>query len=188
MLICSGGNILFAGPFLIPSGIGIVILALAFLFPRAVAFPLFLACGLLVVFLGYTFLRFPLLASGGTPLALVHQQPDKTLLIRFTYHLGYGDETGDLVIEDGGAPEFSAARIYFDERYPLIGGQNRGALTRVRRTTEDYYVHTFPVAEQNPLGISFQACHTGPGPLPPGKAVLFLVDGKTPSLRWSGRL
>jgi hypothetical protein len=189
MLICSGGNLAFAGPLLLPSGIGLVILGLAFRFPRTVAFPLFLVSGLLVVWLGYAFLRFPLIVSGGTPLAVVHQGPDRTLLIRFTYYTRYDDEAEVLTIEDKSqVPEFSATLVHFDERYPLIGGEDRGAITRIRRVRENYYTHTFPVAEKNPLGISFQSCHTGPGPFPSGINFLVLFDGKTLNLRPSGQL
>jgi hypothetical protein len=189
MLICAGGNLTFAGPFLLPAGIGFIILALAVRFPRTVAFPLFLVSGLLVVWLGYAFLRFPRIAAEGTPLALVHQGPDKTLLIHFAYYTRDDDETEILTIEDDSqAPEFSASLVHFDERYPLIGGEDRGALTRISRVTKNYYTHRFPVAEKNPLGISFQSCHTEPGPLPSGINFLVLFDGKTLNLRPSGQL
>jgi hypothetical protein len=189
MLICSQGDILFAGPLLLPAGAGIVVLALAFRFPRAAAFPLFLASGLFIVWLGYFFLRFPLIASEGTPLALVHQGLDRTISIRFTYYTKYGDETESLTIEDDGqVPEFSATLIHFDERYPLIGGEYRGGITRIRRLTEDYYAYTFPVSEKNPLGISLQSCDTGPGPFPSGRNFLVFFDGKTLDLRPDGPL
>jgi hypothetical protein len=188
MLICSGGNILFAGPFLLPSGIGFVIFGLAFRFPRAVAFPLILVSGLLIVWLGYNFLRFPLIVSGGTPgatpIASVRREPDGALSIRFAYRTGYNEESGVLSLEDDGqAPEFSASLIHFDERYPLIGGEDRGMITRISRAGEDYYAHSFPLAEENPLGISLQSRSNEPGPLPSGKNFLVLFDGETLTLR-----
>jgi hypothetical protein len=179
MLIVSGGRILWVGPFLIPGGIGIIVAALAFRFPRAAAFPLFLGCGLFIVWLGYGFLRFPPVVSPGTPLASIHRGPDGALSIRFAYRTGFDDELKVLTIEDNGeAPEFSAALIHFDERYPLIGGRDRGVITGIRRA-RDYYTYTPPAARKPFPGISFRSVHNEPESLPSGGNLLVLFDGET---------
>jgi hypothetical protein len=183
MLIVSGGRILWVRPFLIPGGIGIIMTALAFRFPRAAAFPLFLGCGLFIVWLGYGFLRFPPVGSPGTPLASIHRGPDGTLSIRFAYRTEFNDELKVLTLEDtGGAPEFSAARIHFDERYPLIGGEDRGLITGIRGT-RDYYTYTPPTAQKPFPGISFRSVHSGPEPLPFERNLLVLFDGETLTFR-----
>jgi hypothetical protein len=82
--------------------------------------------------------------------------------------------------DTGQVPEFSAARIHFDERYPLIGGDSRGAITRIHRG-QDYYTYALPAAKKEIFGISVQSAHSGP--VSSGSNFLVLFDGDTLSIR-----
>ncbi|MDR2499817.1 MAG: hypothetical protein LBD37_01890 [Treponema sp.] len=149
-LSISKGSFLFIKPLLIPGGgIGCIGIAAA-RFPRGVAFPLFLAMGILTVWTGCSFLRFPAPRPEGTVLAGVYHElngayrvliiEDEKLLkrtapmcIRESAVL-HRDGLGALYIEDAAIPlDISLEALAFDFPYPLVGGLRRGAVTQVRR-------------------------------------------------------
>jgi hypothetical protein len=117
----------------------IPVFALAVRFPRSVAYPLILAGGLAAVWLGYTFLRFPLVQTGAVPLAAISAVNENRYIISF------GDRaeipalqiTGDL-----SGLRFSAAFISFKPFFPLIGGTVRGVITEIDQGNETLYADT----------------------------------------------
>jgi multisubunit Na+/H+ antiporter MnhB subunit len=135
------------------------VIALIFLgacrFPRAGAL-LFLPAGLCVVWLGYSFLRFPRIGPEGNTLGLLGSRGDGT------YSLGLElqpkpDRAGSsgMVHLDfpGGTLELEGVYVFFDERFPLIGGEGRGFIRGIRRNGEP--VFSGPLGESSLLGAYY---------------------------------
>ena len=149
-LSTSQGSFLFIKPLLIPGGaIGCIGIAAA-RFPRAVAFPLFLAMGVLTVWTGCSFLRFPSPRPEGTVLAGVYHELNgayRILIIEDEKFLKRTvpmriresailapDSLGALYIEDAAIPlDVSLEALAFDFPYPLVGGLRRATVTGVRQ-------------------------------------------------------
>jgi hypothetical protein len=160
-IVSSYGDIFHAGGLFIAAGIGIPVFALAVCFPRAAAYPLILAGGLSVVWMGYSFLRFPLTKESSVPLAYIHHQGNNVYSIGFPPQPGKtgggqtGGKNGDRAVSplqiNGHEPslEFQGFFVGFDPRYPLIGGTERGAITIIRENNE--IVYTEPSLEKSIL-------------------------------------
>jgi hypothetical protein len=150
-LIYSTGLIVFERPLYIPAAIAAALVILALRFPRAAAFPLILAAGCAVIWIGYSFLRFPLIAAG-EPLRVSvspvsHDGTGGTgqYALRFASPRGAGSGQDILIrLEGRGRPEdrfleFSLAHLSYPAFFPLIGGENRGIVTGVRGEDEVFY-------------------------------------------------
>ncbi|MDR1238625.1 MAG: hypothetical protein LBK27_00765 [Treponema sp.] len=121
---------------------GAPVFALAVLFPRVAAYPLMLAGGLLAVWLGYSFLRFPPAGGEGAPLVYVHHEGAGVYSIRLP--AGSGAQAGDraAVFQLSGNQSsltVEGARIGFPAAWPLVGGADRGIAALVRRGDEVLY-------------------------------------------------
>jgi hypothetical protein len=153
--IFSSGGLFFAAAFCVP------VFALAVLFPRAAAYPLILAGGLLVVWIGYSFLRFPLVAESGSPPVYVYHEEDNAYSIRISAVSGprgdraekitalvvpAGDRAAVAVFQiSGNQPplDLEGALIRFHPWYPLIGGTERGFVTLVRQGNKVVYADSY---------------------------------------------
>jgi hypothetical protein len=126
-------------PFIVPA-VCVPVFALAFRFPRAAGFPLILAGGLLTVWLGGSFLRYPLVKSGGIPLAVLQNDGAGGCLLRLP--AGPDDAALSVVLplpETGAPAELRAVLVGVNRFYPLIGGEERGFVSLVRRGGETLY-------------------------------------------------
>ncbi|MDR2133967.1 MAG: hypothetical protein LBP27_02575 [Treponema sp.] len=109
--------------------------ALAARFPRAAAYPLILAGGLLAVWLAFSYLRFPPADSGSAPPALIYGEGEGP----FSIQTG-GGRAPVLSIPDGlSSLEFRGVLISFDRHYPFVGGAGRGRISEIRRNGEVLY-------------------------------------------------
>jgi hypothetical protein len=150
-------------------------------FPRAGAFPLIFAACLFAVWMCFTFLVYPRfekpeqlsLRSGGGSLVLVrlHGSPGKD------------DTTWD--IQDNGNPlVFEAASLTAHPAYPLIGGERRGLILRVRRNGQELFALTKNLYRFHffggGLGFSLEkySLELPPGALLPGMSLSVLFDGE----------
>ncbi|MDR1618108.1 MAG: hypothetical protein LBS06_03555 [Treponema sp.] len=127
--------LLFAAPALC-----VPVFALAFRFPRAAGYPLILAGGLLAVWLGYSFLRYPLVKNDGIPLAALQNDGARGCLLRLP--AGPADAALSIVLplpETGSSVELRAVFVGVNRFYPLIGGEGRGFVSLVRRGGETLY-------------------------------------------------
>jgi hypothetical protein len=159
-ILVSYGDIFSSGFLFLAAGACVPVFALAVFFPRTVTYPLILAGGLLMVWLGYSFLRFPLVAEGGSPLVYVRHEGSDRYSVKLPVKLGKtGDrddkiDTMDVPVTPAGDRAVAVAfrirgtqppldikgfRIGFHPRYPLIGGTERGLVTRIRRGNETLY-------------------------------------------------
>ncbi|MDR3146454.1 MAG: hypothetical protein LBU21_09260 [Treponema sp.] len=144
-LIRSGGEIFFIKSLLLSAGALCLVCALAVAFPRAAGFPLVLIGGLVVVWLGAAFLRFPLLESEERLMASVYNPGDGTFVVNPSGPPDPGQ--GGIRIDDMGSPgenplEFTVSMVEFDPLTPLIGGMRRGALTAIRRDGVALFTNT----------------------------------------------
>jgi hypothetical protein len=165
-IVVSYGDIFSSRGLFFAAAACVPVFALAVFFPRAAAYPLILAGGLLVVWLGCSFLRFPLAAESRSPLLYVYHQGDNVYTVRIRAESGaMGDTMGDgaekiaapaapaedraavAVVQIRGTQpplDLEGALIRFHPWYPLIGGTERGLVTRVRRGGEVVYVDSYP--------------------------------------------
>jgi hypothetical protein len=152
-LIVSQRGILRVNFLFVSTGICIFVFVFAVIFPRAVAYPLILAGGLLFVWVGYTFLRFPVIEESSVPLAFVSHEGER-LVVRFpsggrsqniSRNLKSGqDKIEPLVVSgDVSSLEFFAVVISYNRLYPLIGGEKRGVISMIRRGDEILYINPY---------------------------------------------
>jgi hypothetical protein len=155
--IFKDGGVIAAALFCIP------VFTLIVRFPRTVAYPLILAGGLVVVWLGYTFLRFPLAqtssvptsagagneiiinetAASSVPLAYISSIEENRYIISFSASIGDRAQIAPLQITGGlSGVQFSAAFISFQQYIPLVGGTVRGMITEISRNAEVIYANT----------------------------------------------
>lgn len=146
-------------PLLAPGCVIVVLSAVALNFPRTVAFPLVLLWGLGAVWLGYSFLRFPMEPSPSAPLVSVYRERDNSVALRIRQPY-----QGRIMVKDNGLPlRFRAAFVRFGDLVPLIGGHSRGGLYAVQRGKEivagspgiPAYYERFP-ARAGSWGISYR--------------------------------
>ncbi|MDR1279149.1 MAG: hypothetical protein LBK02_10400 [Treponema sp.] len=204
-IVVSMGEIFFSGGLFLAAGLCVPVFALAVCFPRTVAYPLILAGGLLVVWLGYSFLRFPLIVEGGSPLMSIYREGDNVYSVR----LSAGPGKTEVRAAKTAAPEVPAGDraaavfqtrgtqspldmegilISFHPRYPLIGGTARGMITLIGRDGETLYTDLRSensslkgrYSRPGSFGITFQQI-AGTVPLdaiPPGaNLAVFFADG-----------
>jgi hypothetical protein len=136
-IIVSHGTIFGIPVLFISAVIGIPIFALAVRFPRAVAFPLILAGGLLIVWLGFTYLRFPLIKSSSVP--IIFNDGAGSYSIKFP--ASYRDRAAlSLPVSQSlTSLEFQGTHISFGSLYPVIGGTERGVIRAILRDGEFLY-------------------------------------------------
>jgi hypothetical protein len=144
-LIYSKGFVVFEKTFYVPAVIAVVFPALAVRFPRAAGFPLILVSGCAVIWIGYSFLQFPLLDAGESCRASVFNEGNGRYIARFASDRGANPEQSLLIRIGGeGQPaekflEFCFVRIFCAPPVPLIGGENRGIITEIRSENEVFY-------------------------------------------------
>jgi hypothetical protein len=157
---------------LLPPSAGIVLLFLgACRFPRAGAL-LILPVGLCVVWLGYSFLRFPRIGPDGKTLVLVGSRGDGTYSLSLELRPN-PRRTGvsGLVYREftRGSLELEGVYVFFDERFPLIGGEGRGLIRGIRWNGE--LIFQGPLGEASLLGAYYAWFHPPEGET---KAGIFL--------------
>ncbi|GHV43771.1 hypothetical protein AGMMS49546_26330 [Spirochaetia bacterium] len=160
-LIYSRGLILHASSLFIPTGICVLVFALAVCFPRAVACPLILLTGILVVWIGYSFLRLPPAEASSVPLLSLYNDGEGVFSVRSPGSetadsgdrarpkdrvVGSGAQKGDRaeavpirIIGNSGVLEFHGTIISVDPRYPIIGSMVRGTITAIRQNNESFF-------------------------------------------------
>jgi hypothetical protein len=152
-LIISQRGILRVNFLFVFVGICFFVFMFAVIFPRAVAYPLILAGGLLFVWVGYTFLRFPVIEESSVPLAFVSHERER-LVVRFptgdrAQNISRNSKSGQDKIEplvvsgDVSSLEFFAIVISYNKLYPLIGGEKRGVISMIRRGDEMLYTDPY---------------------------------------------
>jgi hypothetical protein len=142
-LIYSNGLIVFERPLYIPALIAVVLLILAVRFPRAAAFPLILVSGCAVIWIGYSFLQFPLISAGEPPRVSVYHAGNGQYAARFAS----GAKPGQNILislegerrPENRSLEFGFVRVSYAASFPLIGGENRGIVTEIRGEDEVFY-------------------------------------------------
>jgi hypothetical protein len=199
----SFGDIFSITGLFLAAGICIPVFALAVCFPRAAAYPLILAGGLLVVWLGYSFLRFPLIAEDYPPLLYVYHE-EGVYSVRFPAESGQtGDRAAIAVVKiSGDQPhlDLEGVLISFNLWYPLVGGTERGTITVIRQNDETLYAELSPensllkTISQLRLGsfsVGFQRIRgeVPLDPIPQGANLAVFFAGGALSLQpsWQGR-
>jgi hypothetical protein len=125
----------------LPGGILAFFLVLAFRFPRAAGFPLILAAGLAVVWLGVSFLSYPRLEVEipGSPAASVSPEGGRRFRVR-TAAGPKGELSTPFVVEvSGGVMEFTLEYLTCAPSFPLIGGVTRGIITEIQDSSGVLY-------------------------------------------------
>jgi hypothetical protein len=142
-IIVSHGSIFGIPILFISAAVGIPIFALAVRFPRAAAFPLILAGGLFIVWLGFSYLRFPLIKSSSVP--VIFNDGAGSYSIKFP--ASYGDRAALSLPASQSLTslEFQGTRISFGSIYPVIGGTERGEIRAILRDGE--FLYRSPLAE-----------------------------------------
>jgi hypothetical protein len=166
------------------------VFALAFRFPRAVGYPLILAGGLVVVWLGCSFLRYPLVKDEGIPLAVLQNDGAGGCLLRLP--AGPADEALSVTLplpETGSSVELHAVLVGVDRFYPLTGGEERGFVSLVRRGGEilyaepgfrglvgDWYRYLDALQKKHDAGITFRELRStiNTDAIPPGDTQVFV--------------
>jgi hypothetical protein len=162
-LIYSNVLVVFEKPFYIPALIIAVLLILAVRFPRASGFPLILISGCAVIWIGYSFLQFPLINTIGTTGTINAIGTIETINARKSFRVSVSGEGGGqytarfasgrgvdarqnllIRIEGGGGPaegflEFAFLRLSYPALFPLIGGESRGIVSEIRGGNEVFY-------------------------------------------------
>jgi multisubunit Na+/H+ antiporter MnhB subunit len=141
---------------ILPAAVIALIVLAGCRFPRAGAL-LFLPVGLCVVWLGYSFLRFPRIGPEGETLARIGNAGGGVYF--FSPELrakpGRAGRPSGAVYREfpGGTLELEGAYVVFDGRFPLIGGERRGLIREVRRNGEP--VFSGPLGESSLLGAYY---------------------------------
>jgi hypothetical protein len=137
-ILVSHGAVFGAVALFAVAAIAVPVFALAVCFPRAAAFPLILASGLLVVWLGYSYLRFPPINSSSVPVIF---NEGGSYSIKFPFSRGNGDRAVLLLpsLQSQSSLEFQGTRISFGKLYPIIGGTERGAIGTIRQDGKVLY-------------------------------------------------
>jgi hypothetical protein len=180
-VVVSYGGIFASRGLFLAAAACVPVFALAVFFPRAAAYPLILAGGLLTVWLGYSFLRFPPAAGAGVPLVYVYHEGTDVYAVSLpakpakpaagaargnSAAVPAGDRTAAAFQISGNQPplDLAGVLIRFHPWYPLIGGTERGAVTLIRRGGEVLYTDRRPensvlkswYSRLEALGIVFQ--------------------------------
>jgi protein-S-isoprenylcysteine O-methyltransferase Ste14 len=182
--VYSKGAVYLEKTLYIPAGILGAILILAFRFPRAAGFPLILLTGLAVVWLGFSFLRFPrldpLAGESGPPVALVRRDREERFLVRIISGPQGASNTLTLEVPGDGAFEFTLDKLACASLYPLIGGEIRGTISGIREDSQVLY--TAPALGFHlPWGVSREEIRGGfpINAVQPGTGIYLYFDGKS---------
>jgi hypothetical protein len=144
-LIYSNGLIVFERPLYIPAFIAAALLVLAVRFPRAAGFPLILISGCAVIWIGYSFLQFPLIAAGESLRVSISNEGNGQYAARFVSRKGTNPEQDLLIHFEGEGRsedrflEFTFVRVSYAPSFPLIGGETRGIIPEVRNENAVFY-------------------------------------------------
>ncbi|MDR0624146.1 MAG: hypothetical protein LBG10_06920 [Treponema sp.] len=158
-VVSSFGGIFSDRGLFLAAGICVPVFAVAVFFPRTVAYPLILTGGLLAVWLGYSFLRLPLIAEARSPLLYVYHEGDAAYSIKILTEPGKKERAEKIaapavpVVDrsaaalfqiNGSRPplDFEGLLIRFHPWYPLVGGTERGIVTIIRRGGEIVYTNS----------------------------------------------
>ena len=136
-VIYSNWMILKEAVLYLPIVISVVVVILAFRFPRAAGFPLFIIAGVLTVAAGYICLSFPVIDKSdrvwinreGNGLVLIRPVTESASSISFQ------------IAGEGAVLEFQACCFSFSKIFPLVGGVNRGIVTQIRGNNEPLYTN-----------------------------------------------
>jgi len=123
--------------------------AMAVILPKAVAFPAFFLAVIAIIGLGIAFLRFP---GPGAVLASGTVLDDGRLGLNLA-QTGESKISPPLEVQAGeGGLEFTCAVLTAAHFIPVIGGQHRGVVTRIRSGSRLIY-QTAPPAVPSGLGL-----------------------------------
>ena len=120
-----------------PLGILTVLIILAFRFPKAVGFPLFIATGFLIVWIGYTCLRFP--AVDGLARGRVIRDGNGLVQIELTYPAGKEPGASLSIQSSADILEFKIRCFSLSGNFPIIGGIKRGIITEISDINGSFY-------------------------------------------------
>jgi hypothetical protein len=144
-VIFSGGLIVTI-PSLYPFAFSILMLgALGLRFPRVGGSAIIFASAVLIIWISFSFLFFPDLQE---PVRLsLRSAVEGHILIRQEISAGAADDPGGAhaeetwnIFDDGRTITFEAVSITAYPPLPFIGGQRRGAITRITRNGEQLFV------------------------------------------------
>jgi len=126
----------------LPMGILSILLVLACRFPKAAGFPILIVSGLLLVWIAYACLRFPLFNSAGE--GYLVRNGDGLVLFRLISPPGSDSEQvfSFLPEDEGVVIEFHALNISISKEIPLIGGENRGIIAEITGGGEPIYTNS----------------------------------------------
>lgn len=118
-------------PLYLPLGITALAMALIFRFPKAVGFPVFVASGFFIVWMGFCCLRFPAIDNPGEGRAVRNE--NGYVQIRIIPPTGENAEVSLNYKPMEGKPylEIRAVHIVIPGQFPFIGGQGRGIIAEV---------------------------------------------------------
>jgi hypothetical protein len=173
--IFSRGAVFLEKSFYLPGGVILILLILAVRFPRVVGFPLILLGGLAVVWLAWSFLRFP--SAGVLPAASVAGNGRGRFTIRIAS--GPGPELTKIIeSNDGGESlEFVFNSVGYARQWPVIGGQTRGIVTGISGS-EDIY--SAPPPPRAPLiGVRHEEARGRTPDMQPGTVLDAYLEGNT---------
>jgi hypothetical protein len=189
----SQGTVFLHKSLLIAAGAVVLIAALAFSFPRAVAFPLILIGGLAVVWLGISFLRLPRFGNDSPPILSVYNRGDGTGMIRYEIS-GTAEEKSETFTE---IPlEFTVTVVRVHAIVPVIGGMYRAFISEIHRADgsflpghprgnpfmKEYYARLPIAGEQFPLSVEQRYARCDIASIPPGMTQLIYFDGSSPGI------
>jgi hypothetical protein len=176
-VIFSGGAVFLAFPLYVPAAVILVLGVFGIRFPRAGACTVIFMGGLFAVWVGLSFLRYPSPGDKEPEGISVFSSGDGTLVLR---RGGRDGESWN--IKDGGPLKFEAAAIDADFRYPLIGGEKRGLITRVDYGSQNVFLSpkSLSAPDQGRLGFSHSrfSLTLPAGVLLSGMGLSILFDGE----------
>ena len=116
-------------------GVLTVVLILAFRFPKTAGFPIFLIAGVLIIWMGYTYLRFPGVdASGGNGLYRITREGNELVQLFPARELKENSNSSFSFRITGktSALEFRVFFSSFSRPFPFVGGRTRGAIMEIK--------------------------------------------------------
>ena len=130
--------------------IAFVLAILVFRFPRAAGFPIFLVSGVCVIWIGFNFLRFPVIDAAAY-LRITREAPD---LIHIYPAPRNETRTAEVDFyfqpaEDNTVLEFRGFYLASSREIPLVGGVSRGAIAEIRGNNEILYTDSRLPPEKN---------------------------------------